>query len=213
MNKIERFLRDTVIVLLFIFGAIVLGTFVLSYIPTRPNVKAIAPATSTPAPSIAQPVVLKVVAPAPTTIPTAAPAKFDLQQDSVLKAYTSGLQAALVFYQQGGQIVNEYTTRAAIHPALMLNHTWQMGMALGFSELTLAAQAIRRLTPPTYLLAAHTDMLEMADHLDNAVSLWTQGFDKLNTVQIAAGTSEYRLATSAMQASTAKLDVFLANNQ
>ncbi len=147
-------------------------------------------------------------APTATTVSS----KIDYRNDPVALAYASGLQNAMSLYAEGSQIVSEQATDLSSTPGLLISKAWQSNMITGLAELKLCSQAIRDLKPPTYLAEIHTDLLSMADHLDNAVDLWANGIDNVDITKVTAGTNEYRQTVAIIQSSTEKIKAFAAAN-
>lgn len=138
--------------------------------------------------------------------------QINIHNDPAAKTYGDGLRKALGYYADGSKIVSLHSTQAGATPSLMFDKTWQGGMILGLSELKLCSQAIRKLTPPSYLIDMHADLLLLADHLDSAVKLWADGFDTLDSTKIKKGTSEFILTGTFAQSANEKMTTLLGAN-
>lgn len=134
----------------------------------------------------------------------------DLQKDPVFNAYADGAKPIFALYTDASNIIIDHFTQAGADTSLMFTKDWRDGVEVGLLEFKKVSEDIRKLTPPAYLVAAHGDLLKMADRLDSAVALLGKGLDNFNADQIKQGAAEFDAATALLNSSKAKIEAFAA---
>lgn len=90
-------------------------------------------------------------------------------------------------------------------PSLLLDNEWRSDMALVLAAMKKISRDIRGLTPPTRFASIHSDMTEMAIHLDAFVNFMATGLDELNPDKLKKAGQELDMANAALNRATAKV--------
>ena len=111
-------------------------------------------------------------------------------------AYVGGTIKAVKSFTDGSKTISILFSQVGTNTALLTNTTWQYNVLQGLLALKSFSDSIRRLDPPFYFSDIHSDFLEAADHVDNAVDQIAGGLDNLDSDKLNTGLIEYKAAST-----------------
>ena len=148
--------------------------------------------------------------PTAKAIPTKQVTTVDILNDPVAQAYVADMQQAIDYFVDGSDMISERFKEAGENTSVMFTDKWIISVGVGLAGLQMSSEAFRALEPPSYFADMHEDMLVLADHIDSAIPLLTEGIDGFDADKLKAGSSEYLLAVNSMKSAQVKLEALIA---
>jgi hypothetical protein len=141
------------------------------------------PPTNTPLPSTA------TEEPTITPEPTA----------TVESSYTDSILPILGNYRDALNTLGGLFSDAGTDASLIATDAWRIKVAGRLAVIQFSGDEIRTLTPPAMYVAAHTELLDAAKHLDSMAELSAQGIDALDADKMTQAVEEMNQGNAAIQ--------------
>lgn len=158
--------------------------------------------TSTPLPTNE---ILPTVTPTDSPTVTSQPITLDVLNDSVGKTYIGNIAEISNLMADGSKLLSTRLSEGLTDPTVIFTEEWKTDIVLALVKLKVGSESIRKLLPPPYLINMNNDLVEAANHIDNAINLLSEGLDHLDSAKVIEGSREFQLAIELIDSSKEKL--------